>query len=87
MSKADACGMPTVGGLQVSALSGTYKCVRWQLTHIGILNNQHELEGSDVVAGQDSHANTRGRVGPVFTSSNEEETGEPLGAVCPLSVA
>ena len=51
------------------------------------LNNQHELEGSDVVAGQGNCANDRGQVGLVFTSSIEEEAGEPFSAECPLSVA
>src|SRR5229473_2796891 len=51
------------------------------------LNNQHGLEGSDVVAGQGNCANARGQVGLVFTSSSEEEAGEPFSTECPLSVA
>jgi hypothetical protein len=51
------------------------------------LNNQHLLEGSDVVAGKGYCANARGQVGLVFTSSSEEEAGEPFSTECPLSVA
>jgi hypothetical protein len=51
------------------------------------LNNQHGLEGSDVVAGQVGRADTQGQDGLVLTSSSEEEAGEPFGAVCPLSAA
>jgi hypothetical protein len=54
---------------------------------VASLNNQHGLEGSDVVAGQGDRANTQGQVGLVLTSSNEEEAGEPFSAVYPLSVA
>ena len=50
------------------------------------VNNQHGLEGSDVVAGQDNHANTQGQAGLIFTSSNDEEAGDPFGTICPLSV-
>jgi hypothetical protein len=51
------------------------------------LNNQCGLEGSDFAAGQGGRTNTQGLVWVVQTSSNEEEAGEPFGAVCPLSVA
>jgi hypothetical protein len=51
------------------------------------LNNQHELESSDVAAGQENRANTQGHLGLVLTSSSEEEAGGPFRAGCPLSVA
>jgi hypothetical protein len=51
------------------------------------LNNQHELEGSDVATGQGNHADTQGQVGLVLTSSSEEEAGEAFRAGCPLSAA
>ena len=51
------------------------------------LNNQHELDGLDVAAGQGNRASTQGQVGLVHKSSGEEEAGEPFRTGCPLSVA
>jgi hypothetical protein len=51
------------------------------------LNNKHELEGSDVAAGQGNRVNTQGQVGLALTSSSEEEAGEPFRTGYPLYVA
>ena len=50
------------------------------------LNNQCELEGSGVVAGDGSSTNVAGRLWLMPTSSTEEEIGDLFGIRCPLSV-
>ena len=76
-------GVQAMAGLERAVRSATLEPELLELS----LNNQHGLEGLDVVAGQGNRANTQGQVGLVLTSSSEEEAGEPSGTVCPLSVA
>jgi hypothetical protein len=50
--------------------------------HRHSLNNQYELESSDVVPGQGTCANAQGRLGQVSTGGNEKEAGEPFSTGC-----
>ena len=53
--------------------------------HRHSLNNQCELEGAGIVAGQKGRGNAHGRSGLASASSSEEKVGDTFGTVCPLS--
>jgi hypothetical protein len=60
-------------------------CRRTKYSFRHSLNNQYELEGSGIAAGQHAPVNAQGRSGLGTKKQRRGEVSDPFGTVCPLS--